>query len=228
MGFFKNVVFVVILAGVLSFLLTRGGLMTNMKPILHKLADVPQSYDLVTLTTPKLSGTLLSIVSKVIATPVVGPLITRLLLNQNQAHELRVLAASNSAEFFYWPIQTLTPQEYRIHEQLAAKSANLLTDFKTDCEHVRTSFQDKDGFRYWTIEDYATHYRCGKTKPSEVTKKIIDLARNDPQLKRLSLITQIHEEEVLKAAYASDARFAQGQPLGILDGIPFAVKGTCV
>lgn len=37
----------------------------------------------------------------------------------------------------------------------------------------------------------------------------------------------IHADEVLESARASTERWARGEPLGVLDGVPFGVKADC-
>ncbi|KAF7882804.1 uncharacterized protein EAF02_006167 [Botrytis sinoallii] len=89
----------------------------------------------------------------------------------------------------------------------------------------RSSFQDFPG-RYHTVADYHEKYLSGELTPLAVCKSLLPLIRRDiatPSHHAISFIAT-NVESVLDAAEKSTARYAAGKPLGLLDGIPSAIK----
>lgn len=65
-------------------------------------------------------------------------------------------------------------------------------------------------------------YRSGKVRPSEVLEAVLDRAAVvDP---KLNLFATLDAEGARASAAASDKRFAEGKPLGAMDGIPLSIK----
>jgi Asp-tRNA(Asn)/Glu-tRNA(Gln) amidotransferase A subunit family amidase len=60
----------------------------------------------------------------------------------------------------------------------------------------------------------------------EALLPVIDRTRPNPTEYSTAWL-DIHADEVLAAARASTERWARGQPLGVLDGVPFGVKADC-
>jgi len=80
--------------------------------------------------------------------------------------------------------------------------------------------------RYHTVADYHAKYLSGELTPLEVCESLLPLIRRDidsPSTHSLSFIaTDI--SSVLTAARESTARYAAHKSLGLLDGIPTAIK----
>lgn len=76
-----------------------------------------------------------------------------------------------------------------------------------------------------TAADYVGAYRAGSTTPSVVARHLLEEVRRvdalDPPL---HAFIEIQEEQVLRDAGASSARWERGAPLGPLDGVPIPVK----
>ena len=82
-----------------------------------------------------------------------------------------------------------------------------------------------DNFPYRTIADYARSYRSGETTPLEVAEKVLEaITASEKSTPDLKLFIAVYREDVLAQAKASTERFAQKQPLSLLDGVPVAVK----
>ena len=65
-------------------------------------------------------------------------------------------------------------------------------------------------------------YRTGELSPVTVTQSVLDrMTRLEPTLNAMYLI---QAEQALAAATLSEARWARGEPLGALDGVPVTVK----
>lgn len=74
--------------------------------------------------------------------------------------------------------------------------------------------------------DYHTKYLSGELTPTAVVEALLPLIRRDidsPSLHSLSFIST-DVRLVLEAAHQSTARYAAGKSLGLLDGVPTAVK----
>lgn len=80
--------------------------------------------------------------------------------------------------------------------------------------------------RFYTIEDFHNAYKTGAFTPSDVAEALLPLARRDikPRSPHSTSFTESRVDLVTKAAEASTLRWKEGKPLGILDGVPFAVK----
>lgn len=81
---------------------------------------------------------------------------------------------------------------------------------------------DPTGHRHYSIADYHEAFKSGRLTPISVASTIVDLVSQD--LKYASIFIDIRKEHLLIAAEASTKRFKEGKPLGILDGVPVAVK----
>lgn len=83
--------------------------------------------------------------------------------------------------------------------------------------------------RWASFADYHALYAAGKVTPLQVVEALLPVidrhAANPTEYSTAWL--DIHRDEVLAAARASTARWAEGKPLGVLDGVPFGVKADC-
>ncbi|KAK9407800.1 fatty acid amide hydrolase-like [Crotalus adamanteus] len=80
-------------------------------------------------------------------------------------------------------------------------------------------------FRFKGIQDYLKCYRSGEITPQQVAKNIIaalkEVGKAGPNLQA---IVQWNEDEIIKMAEESTARYRNKQPLSLLDGIPVCLK----
>lgn len=80
--------------------------------------------------------------------------------------------------------------------------------------------------RYHSIEDYHNLYKSGELTPTAVARAVLPLIRRDvaqPTAHAMAWF-EINAEAILAAAEASTKRYAEGRPLGVLDGVPTAIK----
>ncbi|KAF2668331.1 amidase signature enzyme [Microthyrium microscopicum] len=79
---------------------------------------------------------------------------------------------------------------------------------------------------YWSIRDYHQAYKSGEITPTQVVNALLPIIRRDvanrSEHSTAFLTTKV--DIVLAAAEASTKRWAEGKPLGLLDGVPVAVK----
>lgn len=80
--------------------------------------------------------------------------------------------------------------------------------------------------RFASFADYHNLYKSGAATPLQVVEALLPLINRNAETPTEYSVAwlDIHEEEVLAAARTSTERYAAGQDLGILDGIPFGVK----
>jgi hypothetical protein len=80
--------------------------------------------------------------------------------------------------------------------------------------------------RFWSVKDYYDVYKSGKVTPTDIVNALLPLVRRDVKNKAAHstafLSTQV--DLVLAAAEESTQRWKAGKPLGVLDGVPIAVK----
>ena len=91
---------------------------------------------------------------------------------------------------------------------------------------VDSPLQRTNDKSHYTCADYHVAYKSGKLTPSEVADALLPLIRRDarPAGKHSIAFLDSKVELVRKAAGASTERYKQGNPLGIMDGVPIAVK----
>jgi len=80
--------------------------------------------------------------------------------------------------------------------------------------------------RYYSVVDYHEAYLAGELTPTEVAAAILPLIRKDttPQGEYSSAWFDTKADLVMRAAEASTLRYKNKCPLGVLDGVPTAVK----
>jgi len=104
---------------------------------------------------------------------------------------------------------------------LAGQSGSL----KIDPESFPPSSEKTPG-RYRSVSEYHALYLSGELTPLAVVEALLPLIRRDvksPSHHSTAFISCNHEA-VLEAAKASTLRYKNGTPLGILDGVPTAIK----
>ena len=77
--------------------------------------------------------------------------------------------------------------------------------------------------RHYTIQDYHSAYKAGKTTPTAVAEALLNLISKHPEHKDAFL--EIQKDRVIASAEASTQRYKAGKALGIFDGVPVGVKG---
>ncbi|KAI9785941.1 MAG: hypothetical protein M1839_008207 [Geoglossum umbratile] len=80
--------------------------------------------------------------------------------------------------------------------------------------------------RYYSVSDFHALYKSGKVTPTEVVEALLPLIRRDvsPPGAHSIAFLESKVDLVRKAAEASTLRYKEGVPLGLLDGVPVAVK----
>ncbi|KAK6955874.1 hypothetical protein Daesc_003519 [Daldinia eschscholtzii] len=85
---------------------------------------------------------------------------------------------------------------------------------------------DDLGGRFYSAADYHELFKSGKLTPLQVAKAILPLITRgqNPPAKYESAWSVTKEDLVLEAAKKSTERYAAGEPLSVLDGVPIGIK----
>ncbi|KAH7040377.1 amidase signature domain-containing protein [Microdochium trichocladiopsis] len=83
--------------------------------------------------------------------------------------------------------------------------------------------------RFLSAADYHELYKSGAVTPLQVAEALLPLISRgqSPPAKYESAWSVTNKTLVMEAAAASTRRFADGKPLGVLDGVPVGVKDDC-
>ena len=187
-------------------------------------------YDIVIMDAPVATGTLLHVLAWVLTQPAIGPLLTRFLLNNNKVWHIRELAAQVPQTVVFKPLPAYSVDaETMKRHQAAARQEQTAVDDATDEKAIRIGMPSvyapiRGGRpRYWGAAHYREAYETKATTPTSVADALlVGRARLEAQLG--TIFTEIHPDLVREQAAASTRRWAAGQPLSALDGVPIAVK----
>ncbi|PNH39493.1 hypothetical protein VD0004_g7402 [Verticillium dahliae] len=160
-------------------------------------------------------------------------------------HGLALVAAASlvnnvpTMQRFFWnnakfgvtrDMPELAGYDYRLHPDVVPlpirgeENTELDLDFGLD---LKTPAPEAKG-RYLSSVDYQTLYRDGTLTPLDVVSALLPLTRRNqtPENKYQNAWVDSYDNEwrAREAAEASTKRWAEGKPLGPLDGVPVSVK----
>jgi hypothetical protein len=144
-----------------------------------------------------------------------APLIPSILWSNAGFNSLRTLKELDSIEARFDP--TVTPiisQEEKVPGSY------------TSASNLRTPPSVATDSRFHTIADFHNAYKIGTITPTHVIETLLPLIRRDVQTRspHSTAFVDTKVEAVRSAAEASTKRWKEGKPLGVLDGVPFAIK----
>ena len=182
-------------------------------PVMASSEIISTDYNIIELDAPALAGVLLTFVTRIATRTVLRPFIVRFLLNKNEVHLIRELAANKLVGVppTYYPLARLSSTDYDYHVQAAAKSENILS------QGLPSTFTGD----YRSVMDYHKVYQSGKATPMQVLKKVLEGCQ---QLEHLHMFSSLRPDDVMEQAKESEERWTSGQPLSVFDGVPVAVK----
>ncbi|CAH0516830.1 unnamed protein product [Peronospora belbahrii] len=211
-----TVTLVVLLSSVLLMLSER----VNLPPLNELTQEWADSngYDLADLSSPVLYGKPLEVLAYISRLPVFGRILFNHLAKENKVLEVRKLAASLPDLPLYYPYQ----EPMILNDKKAEKKQFLLDALSM--KSIQDTNQDVS-FKHWTIGDYTSRYTSGEVTPIQVIQALLLAVEQNLQSNfSLSLFVEKHNGEILAQAKASADRYARGEPLGVLDGVPVAIK----
>eukprot|EP01114_Cavostelium_apophysatum_P009294 TRINITY_DN2239_c0_g1_i4.p1 TRINITY_DN2239_c0_g1~~TRINITY_DN2239_c0_g1_i4.p1 ORF type:complete len:634 (+),score=106.96 TRINITY_DN2239_c0_g1_i4:237-2138(+) len=196
--------------------------------LLERPADYDNTkiYDLTAANAPALSGMTLKVYVWLLENSPLSALLIRYVLHIANLGEVIRFASHIQKQYedrgdvlplTLYPSVPPSDELLRLAEQ-AAKDFSLESFSKNNSA-------GPNGFRFWTIDDYAKAYETKTTTPLEVAKKILESIRDsnarDPPLRA---VREYNQNILIREAQESTDRYSKGNPLSYLDGIPFVVK----
>jgi len=162
------------------------------------------TYDLKAASFPKLGTTALRAVVKFVENSVVGPPLIERLKNDGGLSRIRELTPDESPTFLP-------------HHAADERSVPALV-------HASSAHQPP-GFRFPGIDDYHDAYQHGRLSPEAVAARFMSRrAESDAGQRPLRAFIAVQQDDLLVQARASAARWREGRPLGVFDGVPIAIK----
>jgi Asp-tRNA(Asn)/Glu-tRNA(Gln) amidotransferase A subunit family amidase len=218
-----------VLAGVAATVaaLLGGLLFTSDNPRLPSLAQLqrdepPKGYDLADLAAPRVTGISLRVLAWLTRSRVIGRIVCHRLYDQNKMIQVRRVAASVSDQPLYYPLVDPSLHAESTGETMAPLDLVAFSQQRSTGQHKQLQ---RGSFRHWSIHDYTSRYKSGELSPVQVARAVlagIDASKSGPT--PLRIFVERHDDNVLTHARASAERYARGAPLGVLDGVPIAVK----
>ncbi|KAH9113750.1 hypothetical protein AeMF1_012104 [Aphanomyces euteiches] len=175
--------------------------------------------DLVPFQAPRLAGSALSFFAALTRLPGLGSILLNKVKTDNQFHVVCEFASTLDNMPVYLPLRPPTADVLLEHSRLASS-------FSLDDLAKTVINPPKDGaFHRWTIQDYTQRYRDGTTTPLDVITTVLALIEaSNNRSPPLRAFIQVNRELALQEAQASTERYASGNPVGVLDGVPIGVK----
>jgi hypothetical protein len=176
-------------------------------------------YDMEVINAPATKGPLLDFLSRMLSQSLLGPYIRRILLNDNKIYMLRELSAQIEDAPMTYPMYRMNRLERESNDVLAVQPGNSIHSALTN----DTYFDINDTSAYPSVLDYAKVYRTKAAKPSQIMARAI-AAVEAWEKQGFRIFSSFLSDDVMRQAKESDGRFARGEPLSVLDGVPIAVK----
>lgn len=166
------------------------------------------SYDLKSVSLPRLEGAAISAMAGVLSTPVLGRLVMKKLLADAGVTAAREMKLDEAP--------TLLPE--RPHPESIGEpiAASLFGEVPTrPMPHLPRP----------RIRDYAAAYRAGRVTPETVAEHVLQKIEDSKHAALpLNAFIAVDRDDVRRQAKESAARHRDGRPLSIFDGVPVAIK----
>lgn len=164
------------------------------------------------VTTPKLSGTPLRWFVNALESPLRGPLLGKMLSDSG----LEIFRQTSPNEG--------RPTQVALPNRTAPPQADIPLEEMAEALAQQPPVSAGPYFPE-TAADFAQAYRRQETNPLEVANRVIRAIKNLGQGDgSLYCFIASSEEDIRAQAQASAQRFADNQPLSLLDGVPLAIK----
>jgi Asp-tRNA(Asn)/Glu-tRNA(Gln) amidotransferase A subunit family amidase len=181
-------------------------------------------YNIKPAVAPKLDGQLLKIFAYIATKTRFGPTIIRQLLNDNGIVNLRELASQISIPPLHYPMRRLSKSERVAYkERIDPSSKSVEEVIQSGISEGTLTLPSSHPLGLRSIEDYAALYRNNSILPSQIISKTLTSIK-EWEKAGFRIFSEIHHDDVLQQAKASDARFKEGKALSIFDGVPIAFK----
>lgn len=167
------------------------------------------TYDLKSLKLPRLGNRALNSAVTLLESPYTRRLLEPLIVRETGLERLRKLELSEPPCFAPIAAPGRAPAP-------ASAAASL---------KVLEQLPEADNNPQASIADFARAYRQGLMTPTEVAEQVIEaIAASNAGAQPLHAVIASMDQDIRRQAQESQARFESGKPLGLLDGVPVAVK----
>ncbi|KAF9363733.1 hypothetical protein BGX34_003422 [Mortierella sp. NVP85] len=186
------------------------------------------SYNLKDPNTPILSGRLLAVLCNVVEAIGEGTGITKHLCNDAGLYCLRAIdyTEAPTAMPVWTPNQEMAAAA--VSDQTNTFSAHdYLAKLQKEADIEATKGLKSDGaeHRFLSCRDFYVAYKSGRKTPVEVAEQLIGFIQASEEVTpSLGAVWNWNADAILKQARASTARYSEGKPLSIVDGVPIVVK----
>ncbi len=169
-------------------------------------------YDLEPIHAPRAAGGLLKRLVSLVENPVTGGLLAKKLLTDVGIMELRSMPAQGPA--------TLLPP---VFEKAAGAESDGGPESISHMVEAEADASRGPGFSFTSAVELRRAYLDGKVDPVAVADAVIEHIR-ETEKASMAIFIAYDPDLIMEQARASAERYAKGEPLGPLDGIPVAVK----
>lgn len=164
------------------------------------------SYDLRSVTLPRLGTTTLRLLTALLEHPITGPPLIEKLKRDGGLTRLRRLTLDEPPTLF--PLLSAVDRSPPLVHGAGTGGAQAPGDF---------SFPG--------LDDFTDAYRSGRATPEHIAARFLQqLERSERDAPPLRAFIAVHRDDVMSQARASAARWRAGHPLGPFDGVPVAIK----
>ncbi|MBM4193950.1 MAG: amidase [Gemmatimonadetes bacterium] len=173
------------------------------------------SYDLRSVSLPKLGSTGLRWLTRAVEHPLIGPWLIEKLKRDAGVTRLRTAHVGEPPTFF--------PMHPAADPDIPPLDATVPDD--SPYSDAASPQPVASGFRFPSVADYHRAYRRGQLTPEAVAESF--LARwgeSERHAKPLRAMIAVNRDDLALQARASATRWREGRPLGIWDGVPVAIK----
>jgi Asp-tRNA(Asn)/Glu-tRNA(Gln) amidotransferase A subunit family amidase len=175
------------------------------------------SYDLVPVSAPRTAGASLRAVVFLLERASPRSFLVRTLLQSAGITELRALDAGHHGAMYTPPLVVEPRREAPASERLDLGS--FLASLAAPTEAPAA------GFAFRGVAALRAAYQEGSVTPSEVAERVLAaIEASEAGERPLRVFIAQQPEDLRSQARASTERWARGEPLGALDGVPVAVK----
>jgi Asp-tRNA(Asn)/Glu-tRNA(Gln) amidotransferase A subunit family amidase len=164
------------------------------------------TYDLESVSLPRLGTTSLRVLVALLENRATGPALIERLKRIGGLTRLRELVISESPTFL--PLlpagDSPSPPRASAREDPPPKTA---------------------AFRFPGMDAYTTAYRTGRVTPEQIAERFVaQHGKSESDAPPLRAFIAVHHEDLMTQARASSERWRAGRPLGAFDGVPVAIK----
>jgi len=173
------------------------------------------TYDLRSVSLPRLGSRALGLLVRLVENGLVGPAIVEKLKRDAGITRLREIALDEAPALF--PMHS--------SEDPGIPALDPFDPNDSPYSDQPAGPPTPPGFQFPSAADFGAAYRTGRTTPEQVAARFVSQWRaSDAHARPLRAFIAVREDDLAAQAAASAARWKAGKPIGPWDGVPVAVK----